>query len=114
MNQQNDCLEVAPHIAAKGKMPRTDEKPPVQVMNELLTDDSPTGYAHHREPECIGSSEFLVGPQDPEARARILYDKQKQNDALQASLDEANAKIAELQGNDISVPVAEPVPKSLV
>jgi hypothetical protein len=42
-----DCIQEVPgHIAAKQHAPY-DEKPAVQLANEQLTDETPTGYKHH-------------------------------------------------------------------
>lgn len=47
---QNNCNEVPAHIAAT-QHALYEDKPAVQVANESLTNETPTGYAQH----CDGS-----------------------------------------------------------
>lgn len=60
--------EVPPHIAAKGKMPSRDELPAGEVANQLLTDETATGYANHHDLEPVNvdlQKEFIETSEVP-------------------------------------------------
>lgn len=61
-NSAEFTTEVPPHIAAKGKMPSKDELPAGEVTNQLLTDETATGYANHHdlEPVNVEPQEDLI------------------------------------------------------